>query len=77
MGKKLTTEEFVSRVKENNSLLSICSLYVNSRTKVEVKCSKHNHTFLQSPKTLLSGANGCNYCYKENMSITLSTMTKS
>ena len=72
--KKLTTEEFIGRIKEKdiNNILSINSPYINSRTKVEVTCSKHNHTFLQSPKTLLLGANGCEYCYKENMSITIS-----
>ncbi len=36
--------------------------YINSQTKIEIKCNEHNNIFKQSPSEHLRGKNGCNYC---------------
>lgn len=42
--------------------------YINNSTKVKVGCTKHNHTFYQTPKKHLLGE-GCSFCVKENQNI--------
>lgn len=39
--------------------------YVDTHTKVEIYCNKHNHTFFQTPKAHKKGS-GCYYCGREN-----------
>ena len=66
--KKLDPIEFKNQViaVHKNSPLNFDELsYVNSRTKVKVKCTKHLHDFLQTPQTLVKGANNCKFCLNE------------
>jgi len=39
--------------------------YVNSQTKLKIRCNIHNHIFEQSPNTHLSGK-GCSICYSRS-----------
>jgi hypothetical protein len=36
--------------------------YVNAKSKVEIKCVKHNSTFFQAPRHHLTGREGCRQC---------------
>jgi len=71
MGKKLTTDIFIERAKNAHGDSHDYSEvdYINSRTKVIIRCKKHNSSFLQKPSTHLMGVSGCTFCYKENMAL--------
>lgn len=62
MGKKVTTEDFVSKAKEIHGDKYDYSKvqYINSSTKVEIICPKHG-SFWQTPNSHLSGQ-GCPEC---------------
>ena len=40
--------------------------YINSLTKIEIKCNEHNNYFQQVPSEHLRGKNGCNLCQKKS-----------
>ena len=64
--KRLTTEEFIKKAikihgdKYDYSLVN----YINSSTKVLIKCSEHNIEFSQTPINHLYGSIGCSVCNK-------------
>jgi hypothetical protein len=62
MCKKLTTESFINRSSKihNNIYLYDDSVYINSRTKIKIKCNLHGY-FYQNAKSHLNG-NGCPKC---------------
>jgi len=61
--KTLTTEEFINKAKITHGDKYDYSLtnYINSRTKVEIICKKHNKIFKQLPQSHASGI-GCPRC---------------
>lgn len=59
--KRLTQEEYVSRVKESHGDdIKVLDLYKNRRTKIEVEC-KRGHRWLANPEPLSKGI-GCPEC---------------
>lgn len=70
--KKLTTEEFIEKVKiiHNNKYTYENSVYVNTYTKLKINCPQHG-SFLQSANDHISGY-GCPNCCK-NKKLTTET----
>jgi len=70
MSKKLTLDEFIDRAvfkhgtKYNYSNVN----YINSNTKVQIFCEKHNNIFEQTPIGHFRGS-GCVLCEKENVTL--------
>lgn len=64
--KKLTAEEFIKRAREiHGDLYGYDRVeYVNSQSKVEIFCKKHNEYFKQIPSTHMRGYN-CFKCSRE------------
>ncbi len=62
----LTTEQFINKAKKiHNSLYNYNNvIYTNNRTKVKIKCNKHDY-FFQKPNDHLDG-HGCPKCGIEN-----------
>ena len=56
-----TTEEFKQEMKEINSDIEILGEYVNSRTKIKVRCKIDGYEWQATPNGLLSGY-GCKKC---------------
>ncbi len=69
MGKKLTTEEFISKARAVHGEKYDYSLveYITNHDKVKIRCIKHDTVFLQTPSHHLSGKNGCPKCSGRNM----------
>ena len=69
MGKKLTTKSFIEKaIKIHNNFYDYSSvIYVNSKTKVNIKCPYHGN-FKQIPENHLLGR-GCNKCALELKSL--------
>lgn len=59
--KRLTTEEFNSRVKELNANLILKSEYVNKMTKCEFYCTICKKSFYRTPKAFLYNSS-CKWC---------------
>lgn len=61
--KKMTTESFIERAKEIHKTRYLYDFveYINSHTKVSIKCQKHG-IFLQEPASHLYGKSGCPKC---------------
>lgn len=66
-GYKLTNEEFVQQlVQASNGQVFLLSEYVNSRTKLNLKCLRCGNEYSVEPRTALGGVtNGCQVCYKK------------
>jgi hypothetical protein len=43
--------------------------YVDSKTKIKIKCNEHNDYFLQVPAEHLRGRNGCKFCQEKNTTV--------
>lgn len=65
---KLTTEEFVRRAKKihNNEYDYSEVVYINSKTKIKIKCKKCNRWFKQLPLVHLNGS-GCPFCFGDKI----------
>ena len=64
--KKLTTQEFIDKVKERFPNLDCTKVnYVNNTTKVLLICPIHGD-FLQKPHNVLRASHQCPLCAKEN-----------
>lgn len=63
--KKSNIHEFVEKAKKihNNDFNYSLSVYLNARTKMEIKCNRCNNIFKIKPANHLSGY-GCNICSK-------------
>ncbi|MBU5332089.1 hypothetical protein KQI61_07745 [Anaerocolumna aminovalerica] len=68
MGKKLTNEEYIKKLKtvHINNIIAL-EPYIDSHTKIRHKCLKHNFEYSVRPYKVLSGQ-GCNYCKIEKIS---------
>lgn len=59
---KLTHKEFEDRIKNKfNGNIFVLGKYINTKTKIEVKCKKCNYIWYSNPSTLLKG-HGCPKC---------------
>lgn len=60
-------EEFIEKAKKVHGNKYDYSLvnYINSMTKVKIKCNSCNNVFLQTPKSHLQGER-CPFCFKES-----------
>ncbi|HJI48865.1 MAG TPA: hypothetical protein OIL97_04875 [Oscillospiraceae bacterium] len=58
---KKTSEQFFDEIKSKNPNIDIISNYVNSKTKIKVKCKKCDFVWEVTPNSLLSGR-GCPKC---------------
>jgi glutaredoxin len=63
MPRILTHNEFISKLEKVNSNVIVLGRYEDSRTYVNVKCKKCNHTWESVPRNLLTGY-GCAKCAK-------------
>lgn len=61
MGKKLTNEEFIQRIKNVNPNIEIVDNYINAKTKIKCRCLKCNHIWTTLPDNLYRG-HGCPKC---------------
>lgn len=60
---RLTTDEFLSRAQAVLPNFDFSrSVYVNSNTPVEVRCTKHDAVFEANPRGLMTGENPCPRC---------------
>lgn len=61
--KKSTTEEFIAKAQKiHGDLYDYSEVeYRNNRTKVKIRCVKHDHIYLQKPNDHLNGR-GCPLC---------------
>ena len=62
--KKLTTEQFVEKAKQINGDKYDYSLvdYINSKTKVKIKCNNCKKIFEQIPDVHTNSKHGCTFC---------------
>ena len=76
--KRLTQEEFVAKATETHGSLYdyTNTTYVNSRSKVNIMCTKCKSTFSQKATTHLQGS-GCPHCNKHNKKLTNEDFIKS
>lgn len=65
MKKKLTKEEFISRVKPNPRYSYDKAIYINSYTNLEIVCSEHG-SFWMTPSNRIAGQD-CKFCQLENL----------
>ena len=56
-----THKEFIKEIKKINDDIEILGEYVNSQTKIKVRCKKDGHEWKATPNNLLSGY-GCPKC---------------
>lgn len=59
-------EKFYSRFYDMDSPIEIIGDYINSRVKIECRCSLHNEYFKMAPPNILGGQSGCTYCTKSH-----------
>jgi very-short-patch-repair endonuclease len=65
---KISNDEFIKKAmnKFGDRYDYSNTKYINSVTKVEIKCMKHNNIFYQPPKYHISERQGCNFCLSEH-----------
>ena len=66
MGKKLTNEDFIQRIKQIMPNVIPIEEYINNYTKIKCKCLLHNNIYMSTPKLLLNGHKSCKYCISED-----------
>lgn len=64
MTKLKTHEQFMKELKIKNPNIEVLENYINSLTKISVKCLKCNNIWKTTPRILLSGC-GCPKCAKK------------
>ena len=69
MSNKLTQEQFISKaIKVHGNKYDYSKVvYINSKTKVSIRCTTHDIVFAQTPNNHMNGQ-GCPMCSKESMS---------
>ena len=70
MGKRLSHEEYVEKLKENNPNLEVLGRYINASTKIPHRCIKHDIIFDKVPYNALKGE-GCKLCANEKIGVKL------
>ena len=63
MPRRLTHEEFISKLNKVNSNITVLNLYEYSHNYISVKCTICDNTWKTLPRNLLTGY-GCPYCCK-------------
>ena len=66
MGKAMTQEQFIERIKSYGHKLTPLSNYVNKRTKIKMRCQACGYEWECSPEHLLRGS-GCPACAKKKV----------
>ena len=63
-----TTEDFIKKAKSiyGDNYDYTKSKYVNAKTKIEIKCKKHNHIFFQLSNNHFLSKFPCRYCNADN-----------
>ena len=61
-----TQEEYVNELSNIQPNVTVIEQYVNSHTKITMRCNIHNLEFQQAPTSALSGKFGCPICAKNN-----------
>jgi hypothetical protein len=72
---KITQDDFINRVKTSNEQIEVLGIYINSSTKVSVRCLRHNIIFDSRPSSLYNG-HGCPECWKERITSGKTKYTK-
>lgn len=67
MSRKITNEIFVKELVKQHPNLIPLEEYKGDKTKITVKCMKHNYEFKTKPNTLKHGS-GCKFCGREKIS---------
>lgn len=67
MRRKLTHEEFITRLHQINANIEVLGTYVNSKTKIKCKCKVCGHEWESTPSRLLNG-HGCPKCVRKRIS---------
>lgn len=60
--RKKTNDEFIKDLMKVNSEVEVIEKYIDSKTKIKIKCKKCGHIWPAAPSNLLRG-NGCPNCY--------------
>lgn len=71
MAKRITNDEFLSKVGLRNNSVIVVGKYVNAKTKVEIECRKCHNKWFALPSSILGG-HGCPECAKNAVSNKLS-----
>ena len=74
MGKKKTTDEYISELSIQHPNIELLSEYNGDKNYITVKCTKHNHIWQTKPNWLKKG-NGCKKCYDEKRGQSLKSNT--
>lgn len=67
MGKSKTHEEYIKEVEIKNPNIEVIGTYVNSDTKIDHRCKKHDIIWSAAPTNILHGS-GCRICARRNAS---------
>ncbi len=59
--KRKSHGDFVSELKQSKPNIIVVGEYINCSTKIEICCSKCNHSWFATPNSLLRGS-GCPQC---------------
>jgi len=59
--KKITTLDYINKLKEKNNKVVVVGEYINSFTKIKVRCNTCNYIWEANPSNLLRG-HGCPKC---------------
>ena len=64
-------EKFIEKAKNKfHNKYEYCDInYIDSKTKIKIKCNEHNNYFLQVPAEHLRGRNGCKFCQEKNTTV--------
>ena len=64
--RKISHDEYISKVKEINPNIEVCEEYVSAKQKIKHKCLKHNIIWYAYPYVILRGS-GCEKCCSEKI----------
>lgn len=67
MSKKLTHEEYVKRMKAVHPTIEVVGTYINSATKVPLKCNICKHEWSSKMGNSISLKRGCPECSKKRV----------
>ena len=66
---KKTHKEFIQQMNRLHPDLEVLSKYETAKTKVQIRCKRHNYIFSATPSDILREAVGCKYCKGERIRI--------
>lgn len=68
--KRRTTEDFKNELSKTHPNLELLSEYINSNTKIKVRCKIHDYTYETTPHRLKQGSN-CQKCYDDRRGLSI------